>query len=111
LERALIDGVALEEPGREDRLAIVIEHLRASVAFYGLPLGLRMFRKHLGWYIEQAPWPADVQQRREAKARICRLDDPLMVEHAMADLWRTDLPPMCDSVVENGPQLVETAVA
>ena len=111
LERALADGVALDEPGRAARLGIVIEHLRASVDFYGLPLGLKMFRKHLGWYIEQAPWPADPQHRREAKARICRIDDPLAVESAMADLWRADFPRTGDSPVETAPRLAETAVA
>lgn len=111
LERALIDGVALKEPGPKERLAIVIEHLRASAEFYGLPLGLKMFRKHLGWYIEQAPWPADPQHRREAKARICRLDDPMAVEDAMHELWRRDLPRLGKSAVENGPQVLETAVA
>ncbi len=111
LEQALSDGVALEEPGPEERLAIVIEHLRASVDFYGLPLGLKMFRKHLGWYIEQAPWPADPQHRREAKARICRLDDPMAVEAAMHELWRPDLPRLGKSAVENGSQVLETAVA
>src|SRR5690606_30555542 len=80
LERALIDGTQLEEPGREARLKIVIEHLRASADFYGLPLGLKMFRKHLGWYIEQAPWPADPTERRAAKARLCRLETPEEVE-------------------------------
>ena len=111
LERALIDGVALDEPGREARLAIVIEHLRASVAFYSLPLGLRMFRKHLGWYIEQAPWPADPQHRREAKARICRIDAPEAVEAAMAELWRSNLAQGSNSLVETGPQFVDSAVA
>ncbi len=111
LERALVDGVALDEPGPEDRLKIVLEHLRASVAFYGMPLGLKMFRKHLGWYIEQAPWPADPQHRREAKARICRLDEPEAVEAAMGDLWWRELPQSGDSVVESAPQLGETAVA
>ena len=111
LERALIDGVALEEPGPEERLAIVIEHLRASADFYGLPLGLKMFRKHLGWYIEQAPWPADPQHRREAKARICRVDDPMAVQVAMHELWRPDLPRLGKSAVESGPQVLETAVA
>lgn len=111
LERALIDGVSLEEPGAEARLAIVVEHLRASAEFYGLPLGLKMFRKHLGWYIEQAPWPADPQHRREAKARICRLDEPVAVEAAMVELWRRNLPSIGKSVVENAPQLIETAVA
>ena len=111
LERALSDGVDLAEPGPEARLAIVIEHLRASIDFYGMPLGLKMFRKHLGWYIEQAPWPADAQHRREAKARICRLDEPHAVEAAMRDLWRSDLPRSLKSAVENAPQLMETAVA
>lgn len=111
LECALRDGRSPEEPGVEARLAIVVEHLRASIDFYGMPLGLRMFRKHLGWYIEQAPWPADPQQRREAKARICRLDDPERVEAAIADLWRRNLPNSAKSSVEYPPQLIETAVA
>lgn len=111
LERALSDGLDLAEPGPEARLDIVVEHLRASIAFYGMPLGLKMFRKHLGWYIEQAPWPADPQHRREAKARICRLDEPQAVEAAMHDLWRSDLPRIDKSVVENAPQVMESAVA
>ena len=111
LERALIDGVSLDEPGPEARLIIVLEHLRASVEFYGLPLGLRMFRKHLGWYIEQAPWPADPQHRRAAKARICRLEDPEAVEMEMTVLWRGNSPRTNNSIVEIEPQLVETAVA
>lgn len=111
LERALIDGVAMEEPEPEARLGIVIEHLRASAAFYGLPLGLKMFRKHLGWYIEQAPWPADAQHRREAKARICRLDDVEAVEAAMVDLWSLKRSHPDNSGVENAPQVSESAVA
>ena len=91
LERALIDGTQLAEPEREERYAIVVEHLRASAAFYGLPLGLKMFRKHLGWYIEQAPWPADPLERRAAKAQLCRLETPEAVEAALKDLWLSNL--------------------
>ena len=87
MERALADGTVLLEPDRQERLAIVIEHLRASVAFYDLPLGLKMFRKHLGWYVEQAPWPADPLERRAAKARLCRLETAAAVETALATLW------------------------
>ncbi|HEY1073010.1 tRNA dihydrouridine synthase DusB [Brevundimonas sp.] len=109
LERALADGTRLQEPDREERLAIVIEHLRGSVAFYGLPLGLKMFRKHLGWYIEQAPWPEDPLERRAAKARLCRLDEPQQVEEALSALWRPSVTHLGNSVVENPPQLVEAA--
>ncbi|MEG1452220.1 MAG: tRNA dihydrouridine synthase DusB, partial [Brevundimonas sp.] len=66
---------------------IVIEHMRASAEFYNLPLGLKMFRKHLGWYIEQAPWPADPLERRQAKARLCRLNSLEEVEEALRALW------------------------
>jgi len=111
LERALVDGVELEEPGPAARLAIVVEHLRASLAFYGPALGLRMFRKHLGWYVEQAPWPADWQHRRDAKARICRIDDPNSVEEEISALWRCEMSKPAESAVENAPQFADTAVA
>ena len=86
--------------------------MRASCDFYGAQLGLRMFRKHLGWYVEQAPWPADPDERRTAKSRLCRLDQPGMVAQALADLW--DLPPPSlyfgNSAVEISPQVVEASV-
>ncbi len=106
LERALIDGTQLREPDRDERLAIVIRHLRASADFYGLPLGLKMFRKHLGWYIEQAPWPADPTERRAAKARLCRLETPEEVEEALTALW-LDVKHSRNFAVENRPQVVE----
>ncbi|WP_292082736.1 MULTISPECIES: tRNA dihydrouridine synthase DusB [unclassified Brevundimonas] len=109
LERALTDGTRLQEPSREERLAIVIEHLRASAAFYGLPLGLKMFRKHLGWYIEQAPWPEEPLERRAAKARLCRLETPGEVEKALSQLWSVAVDQFSNSSVENRPQLVEAA--
>ena len=110
MERALADGTVLLEPDREERLAIVIEHLRASVAFYGLPLGLKMFRKHLGWYIEQAPWPADPLVRRAAKSRLCRLETPDEIERALSVLW-SEVTHSGNPGVDISPQLVETAVA
>lgn len=106
LERALVDGTQLQEPDREERRAIVIEHLRASAAFYGLPLGLKMFRKHLGWYIEQAPWPADPLERRAAKARLCRLETPEEVETALTDLW-LGVTHLSNFDVENRTQVFE----
>jgi len=111
LERALAGQSELAEPDREERLAIVIEHLRASVAFYDPPIGLKMFRKHLGWYIEQAPWPADPAERRAAKARLCRLDDPDQVAAALTELWLSDLPHFSNSAVEFSPQLGEVGPA
>lgn len=109
LERALRDGTTLAEPGPVERLGIVIEHLRASVAFYGMPVGLKMFRKHLGWYIEQAPWPSSAEQRRTDKARLCRIDEPDAVEAAISALWLDPVAHTGDSGVEIGSQLAEAA--
>ncbi|MBX3476563.1 MAG: tRNA dihydrouridine synthase DusB [Brevundimonas sp.] len=111
LEQALADGTVLQEPGPQARLAIVIDHLRASVAFYGLPLGLKMFRKHLGWYVEQAPWPADAAERRAAKARLCRLETPEAVEQALSALWCGEVTPDSHCPVDFPPQPVEAAMA
>ena len=111
LDRALADGTRLEEPDRETRLAIVIAHMRASIAFYDAPVGLKMFRKHLGWYIEQAPWPADPLARRAAKSQLCRMDDPDTIEGALATLWRADLPHFGNLPVEFPPQLEEAGAA
>lgn len=111
LDRALAGEVVAQEPDRQARLAIVVEHLRASVGFYGLPLGLKMFRKHLGWYVEQAPWPAEPAERRAAKARLCRLETPEAVEAALAELWSASAHHFGNSVVDISPQAAEAAPA
>ncbi len=87
IEQAL-DGRFFAEPGPEARLAIVLEQMRASLAFYGDRLGLSMFKKHLGWAIMAAPWPADHAVRRAAKGELCRLDNAAAVEAGLTALWR-----------------------
>ena len=72
----------------EARLAIVLEHLAETLAFYGERIGLKIFRKHLGWYVLQAPWPADIETRRAAKAALCRLESAAEVERGLVGLWR-----------------------
>ena len=57
IDRALAGNATIAEPGLVERVAIVLEHLADSLRFYGDALGLKIFRKHLGWYIEQAPCP------------------------------------------------------
>jgi len=87
MQAALQGPDAMEEPGPAERLVIALEHFRDSLRFYGDALGLKIFRKHLGWYVETAPWPASAEARRAAKARLCRLERPAEVEAALADLW------------------------
>jgi nifR3 family TIM-barrel protein len=77
----------MDEPGPAERLAIVLTHFRDSLNFHGDALGLKIFRKHLGWYIEHAPWPVLREERRAAKARLCRLESPAEVESELTGLW------------------------
>jgi tRNA-dihydrouridine synthase B len=84
---ALTSGNALHEPSPADRLVIALSHLRDTLCFYGDVLGLKIFRKHLGWYVEQALCPADPMARRAAKSQMCQIDNARGVESALAALW------------------------
>ncbi len=87
LDAALAGGAALREPDAQTRLGLVLDHFRETLTFYGDRLGLKIFRKHLGWYVEQAPWPASAADRRAAKSRLCRLEDPAKVVSELGELW------------------------
>ncbi len=63
---AALAGKPAAEPGAKERLDIVLTHFDEALDFYGERLGLKVFRKHLGWYVEAAPWPAG---RRRASQR------------------------------------------
>ena len=80
-------GRPFQAPGPDTRLAIALDHFRDSLRFYGDRLGLKIFRKHLAAYVDQAPWPADEAARRAARQTLCRLEDPAAVEHGLTALW------------------------
>jgi tRNA-dihydrouridine synthase B len=87
IDRALATGEALHEPTLAERLGILLEHMAESLRFYGDALGLKVFRKHLGWYVENAPWSPNAAERRAMKSRLCRLDSAGEVEDAVTALW------------------------
>jgi nifR3 family TIM-barrel protein len=91
IDKALAANDDAKEPGLVERLAIVLDHLADSLRFYGDALGLRIFRKHLGWYIEQAPCPVRVEARRAARSTLCRMESAREVERALRELWATEL--------------------
>jgi nifR3 family TIM-barrel protein len=87
LDHALQNGCAMREPEPAERLAIVLEHFRDSLRFHGDVHGVKIFRKHLGWYVERAPFPACAALRRESKARLCRMIEPRQIEAELMSLW------------------------
>ena len=91
LGTALARSGPVEEPDAKARLSILLEHLASSLRFYGDALGLRVFRKHLGWYVENAPF-GTVATRREAKATLCRMDNATALEKSVMKFWQDGLP-------------------
>ncbi len=72
---AALAGESFAEPGPAERLELVLRHFDETLAFYDGRLGVKIFRKHLGWYIEAAPWPADAQASAgRPRPSMCRLE-------------------------------------
>ncbi|HVZ29128.1 MAG TPA: tRNA dihydrouridine synthase DusB [Asticcacaulis sp.] len=86
LDHALNDNNPLYDIGLPERLEVLLEHMQSSMTFYGDDLGLRMFKKHLGAYIEASTHDADPLIRRKHKADICRMDDVHAIESAVRAL-------------------------
>jgi tRNA-dihydrouridine synthase len=90
IDRVLRSGGAMAEPSLDERLNIVLDHLADSLRFHGDLMGLKVFRKHLGWYVETAPWPVSADARRQAKSHLCRSESAHEVEAALRALWSED---------------------
>jgi len=87
---AALDDRIVAEPDLQERLGIALDHLAETIAFYGERIGLKIFRKHLGWYVEGAPAPVAAEARRAAKSTLCRLERAAEVEAALIALWSGD---------------------
>ena len=70
---ALRTGGVPPEPSLAEQLAIVEEHVEAMLRHYGSEHGLRIARKHIGWYSKGLPGSA------EFRAEINRLTTPAAV--------------------------------
>ena len=97
LDNALSENADISEPGLASRLGIALQHFTDTLRFYGDSLGLKIFRKHLGWYVEQALCPADPALRRAAKSRLCQIDNAAGVESTLAALWSNSTLPILAS--------------
>ncbi|HWX65255.1 MAG TPA: tRNA dihydrouridine synthase DusB [Rhodanobacter sp.] len=58
----LATGELLPEPGPAEVASILLGHLEQLYAFYGEQAGVRMARKHLGWYAKDRPENAAFRQ-------------------------------------------------
>ncbi len=83
LDQALNDNTPMTDIPLEDRAGILLDHMSASMRFYGDALGLRMFKKHLAAYVEHSTHDPDPAARRQDRARLCRMDDARDIESAV----------------------------
>ena len=74
-------GERLPDPPLAEQRAILLGHYRAMLEHYGAAAGMRIARKHVGWYSKGLPDSADF------RARINRIDDPAEAERAIAAFY------------------------
>jgi nifR3 family TIM-barrel protein len=65
-------GVVPEAPRGLALFELIARHYEATVAHYGLLVGIRAARKHLGWYLDRLPWRAALGGLRAAMMRETR---------------------------------------
>ncbi len=65
MARALESGAATIEPAPDNLAEIVFDHYEAILHHYGDDLGVRVARKHLGWYLETTRPPAEQAEWRK----------------------------------------------
>ncbi len=64
--------------------AIAAEQLEESLSLYGVHVGLRVYRKHLAWYLRAAPLAAAPAALKAESRRLCQADDPRVVFAGLA---------------------------
>lgn len=81
LLRSIADGLAgrtaRPEPDMAAREALIVGHYRDMLAHYGTARGLRIARKHLGWWLQQLPGGPALHRR------LNDLDEPHQVVDAL----------------------------
>jgi tRNA-dihydrouridine synthase B len=72
IAHALYGTAAPEVPQGDALCDLMSEHYEHILAFYGVPLGIKVARKHLGWYLDAAQAP---------KAEVLTATNPAQVLH------------------------------
>ena len=88
LAELLDPGTGIQRLSAHEQLQVAILHYDSMLAFYGCQQGLRIARKHLGWYV--AHWHDEGcltgQQAQSWRRRLVREDDPRVVQRRLVQL-------------------------
>ncbi len=79
------------EPGVRERGEIICRHYEEMLSHYGVDMGVRCARKHLGWYLETAASDGLLATSEIStwRADLCRQDDPKAVIKSLKRLFST----------------------
>jgi tRNA-dihydrouridine synthase B len=80
-------GRLLPDPPLDEQFNLIVEHYATMLDHYGSEIGVRMARKHLGWYTRGLPGSA------EFRNRVNFIDDPVLVLDALERFYA----PLLDS--------------
>jgi len=82
VQHFLATGERLAEPPLAEQLGIILEHYEAMLEHYGVLPGLKIARKHLGWYSKGLPGSA------EFRSRVLRAEDPETVKAMLREYYQ-----------------------
>ncbi len=74
-------GVTLPDPNLDQQFDVILEHYEAMLIHYGSITGVKMARKHLGWYTKGLPGSA------EFRNRVNFVDDPAEVVRSLKTFY------------------------
>jgi len=89
IDHYLTHGIRLPRADDSERREVLTGHLEALHAFYGDPMGVRIARKHLGWYLAGDARFCD-EARRELRATFNALDCAQRQQRFIDELFRHD---------------------
>jgi tRNA-dihydrouridine synthase B len=71
----LSTGEKLPDPTLREQLSIILKHYDSILEYYGEHTGLRMARKHLGWYSSGLPCSSDFRTKINRMSEISEVKD------------------------------------
>ena len=75
------NGVSVADPSLDQQLSLILEHYEDMLVHYGRETGVKMARKHLGWYTKGLPGSA------EFRNRVNFVDDAAEVTRSLAEFY------------------------
>jgi len=79
---ALQTGEALADPDLDEQYHVIVEHYHAMLAHYGTDVGVRIARKHLGWYTKGLHGSAELRNTMN------QIDNPDTVLAMLGEFYR-----------------------